>query len=279
MPGVENVLVNESDGFKVTHMTADILQLTDLHLMADPNAVLREVCTRDSLIDVLQLAKDRSQSEGWHFDNVIITGDLTHDEQVESYAALRDLLGDWVPRCRLIPGNHDDRALIRQVFPELVPADGEFINFSVEAAGWRLIGLDSHVDGEVFGRIGETQLRWLRNELTACVTQPTILFVHHPQVPVKSAWLDQIGMQDADALLEVVRSFSQIRAISAGHVHQEFAVTLDGVEIVTTPSTGVQFRPREDELVCDTISPGFRIFRLAENDFETQVIRLPERNH
>ena len=263
----------------MNRMTADILQLTDLHLMADPDAALKGIRTRDSFIEVLQLAKDRSQRESWEFDYVFITGDLTHDEQLESYAALRELLGDWVPRCRLIPGNHDDRALIRKVFPELVPTDGEFINFSVESAGWRLIGLDSHVDGEVHGRVGEAQLQWLAAELTSHATQPTILFIHHPPVPVHSAWLDRIGLQDADAFLEVVHSFSQVQSICAGHVHQDFAVTLDGVNILTSPSTGVQFLPREEELVCDTIPPGFRIFRLADSTFETQVVRLPERIH
>lgn len=263
----------------MTHKSADILQLTDLHLMADPNAVLRDVCTRQSLHDVLQLAKDHCQTESVNFDHVLITGDLTHDERAESYEALRELLGDWQPRCRLIPGNHDDRMLIRQVFPELVPTDSEHVNFSIESAGWRLIGLDSHVDGEVFGRIGKSQLRWLTDELTTHATQPTVLFVHHPPVSVESAWLDRIGLQDGDALLNIVRSFPQVRSISAGHVHQEFAMTVDGVEIVTTPSTGVQFRPREDELVCDTTPPGFRIFRLADNACETHVIRLSERSN
>jgi Icc protein len=210
---------------------------------------------------------------------VLITGDLTHDERAESYESLREILGDWLPHCRLIPGNHDDRILIRQIFPELVPVNGELINFSVESAGWRLIGLDSHVDGEVSGRIGESQLRWLADELTAHATQPTILFVHHPPVSVDSAWLDRIGLHDADALLDIVRSFPQVRSISAGHVHQEFAVTIDGLEIVTTPSTGVQFRPSEDEMVCDTIPPGFRTFRLTDNAYETQVIRLSERSN
>lgn len=261
----------------MTLLTADILQLTDLHLMADPNAILRDVCTRQSLIDVLQLVKDHSQSKSSNFDYILITGDLTHDERVESYEALRDVLGDWLPRCRLIPGNHDDRALIRQVFPELIPVDRELVNFSVESAGWRLIGLDSHIDGEVSGRIGESQLQWLAAELKAHVTQPTLLFVHHPPVTVESAWLDRIGLQDADALLEVVRSFAQVRSISAGHVHQEFAVTLYGLEIMATPSTGVQFLPCTDEMVCDTLPPGFRTFHLADSDFTTQVIRLPER--
>ncbi len=260
-------------------MPTEILQLTDLHLMADRNAALKGVRTRDSLADVLRFLRERSQAGEWDFGSIILTGDLAHDEKLATYEALRELLGDWVSRCRLIPGNHDDRALIRKVFPELVPARGEFINFSVESSGWRLIGLDSHVDGEVYGRIGETQSQWLAAELSAHIAQPTILFMHHPPVPVHSAWLDCIGLRDAGALIDVVRSFPQVRVICTGHVHQEFSVTLNGVRVLTTPSTGVQFRPRQDELICDPIPPGFRIFRLAGRTLESNVIRLPELNH
>ncbi len=257
-------------------MPAQILQLTDLHLLADPEKTLKGVRTRDSLIEVLQLIREREQSGEWNFEYIFLTGDLTHDEQLATYEALRELLGDWLPRCRLIPGNHDDRALIRKVFPELVSSSTGFINFSVETAGWRLIGLDSHVEGELYGRIGSAQLEWLSSELSTHVRQPTILFIHHPPVSVQSAWLDRIGLRDAEALNEVARSNSQVRAISTGHVHQEFSENFNGLQILTTPSTGVQFLPRQDELVCDQLPPGFRIFHLFENAFESVVIRLPE---
>jgi len=122
-------------------------------------------------------------------------------------------------------------------------------------------------------------LQWLAAELSTHTAQPTILFVHHPPVPVHSAWLDCIGLRDAGALIEMFRSFSQVRALCTGHVHQEFSAILDGVRIVTTPSTSVQFRPRQAELIRDPIPPGFRIFRLGDGDFESNVVRLPERNH
>jgi Icc protein len=253
-----------------------ILQLTDLHLMSDPDAALKGVRTRDTLNDVLRFVRKRCQADEWDFDYILVTGDLAHDEQLATYEALRELLGDWVSRCRLIPGNHDDRGLIRKVFPELVSVSAEFINFSVETAGWRLIGLDSHIDGELHGQVGERQLRWLAAELSTYAAQPTILFIHHPPVPVHSAWLDRIGLRDADALIELARSFSQVRVICTGHVHQELSEVLDGLRIITTPSTSVQFLPHQDELICDSIPPGFRIFRLRDDGYETEVVRIPE---
>ncbi|MEO1972474.1 MAG: phosphodiesterase [Pirellulaceae bacterium] len=257
-------------------MNARILQLTDLHLTADPDATLKGIRTRASLASVLQAIREGVSDQELEFEYVILTGDLAHDAQLATYKALRALLGDWVSRCRLIPGNHDDRMLIREVFPELVSAGTGRITFSIESAGWRLIGLDSHVDGETYGRIGNDQLQWLAGELGAHISQPTILFIHHPPVIVHSAWLDRIGLLDAADLLDVVRSYSHIRGICSGHVHQEFSATLDGVQILTTPSTGVQFLPRQDELICDQRPPGFRIIRLNDHRFESNVVRLAE---
>ena len=251
-----------------------ILQLSDLHLMADPDAVLKGVKTRDTFVEVLNLARERSLQGGNEFDFVVLSGDLAHDEQLVTYEILREQLGDWLPRCRLIPGNHDDRASIRKVFPELVPADGEFITFSVESAGWRLIGLDSHLDGEVHGHVDPSQLDWLAAELSTHASQPTLVFVHHPPVLVQSPWLDAIGLVNSTDLMDVIRSFKQVRVICTGHVHQESSTVLDDVQILTTPSTGVQFLPYQDELVCDTIPPGFRLIRLDGDKFETSVVRL-----
>lgn len=264
------------EGGNTLVMNAKILQLTDLHLMADPAATLKGIRTRDTLTDVLQAIRVGGQADGSDFDYLLLTGDLAHDEQLATYEALRDLLGDWLPRCRLIPGNHDDRTLIRAVFPELVSTSTEFINFSFDTAGWRLIGLDSHVDGETYGRITRSQLQWLATELSSHIAQPTILFVHHPPVPVHSSWLDDLGLRDAEALLEVVRSFPQVRVICTGHVHQEFSETLDRVQILTSPSTGLQFVPHRDELICDSRPPGFRVICLGENSFASNVVRLAE---
>lgn len=257
-------------------MHVDVLQLTDLHLMRDRANTMRGVRTYDALFEVLRFIDAGVQSGRWNFEHIVITGDLTHDEQLASYEALRELLGEQLSRCRLIPGNHDDRQLMRRVFPESVPQDGAVVNFSVGTGGWRLIGLDSHVDGDGAGRIDASQIDWLAQQLALHSEEPTILFVHHPPFFVQSAWLDKVSLREPTPLLELVGSFPQVRAISAGHVHQEFQGNLGRIELLTTPATAVQYRPHEDAPVCDPIPPGFRTFRLEGSSFFTEVVRLTE---
>ncbi|MBP90725.1 MAG: hypothetical protein CMJ64_29110 [Planctomycetaceae bacterium] len=252
-----------------------ILQLTDLHLMADPLVELKGARTRDIVKRVFEYVRQEINRRRWRFDQIVITGDLAHDELRETYLVLRELLGELNDSCLLLPGNHDDRGFMREVFPEQFTADDDFLNFSVEVGGWRLIGLDSHVKGEVPGELGARQLDWISRELASHADQPTVLFIHHPPFAVGSDWVDAIGLQDADALMSCLAASSQVKAICAGHVHQAFETEANGVRMMTTPSSSLQFTPQADQLCLDAVPPGFRVLQLGD-DFQSEVVRLPE---
>ena len=253
-------------------MAARIIQITDLHLMADPRAELKGVCTRASLLTVLDvLRRDFGSAE-----RLIVTGDLAHDELRETYEALRELLADWWPKLRLIPGNHDNREFMRQVFDDRVTVMEDRNVFVDSVGGWRLIGLDSHLPGEVRGQLGESQLAWLARELAAESRQPTAIFLHHPPMCVGTGWLDGINLEDAEAFLNVLRPFAQAKLICCGHIHHEMTVSLADKLLLATPSTSVQFLPETEVLVPDPIPPGFRVFDFEANgSFRTRVVRVP----
>ena len=54
------------------------------------------------------------------FDHVVVTGDHTHDELPESYQAVRQILSPWLDRLWQVPGNHDDRTVLRSVFGDRI---------------------------------------------------------------------------------------------------------------------------------------------------------------
>lgn len=253
-------------------MAFQIVQLTDLHLFADPAERQTGVPTRETFREVLELVGARHSD----FDLCVLTGDLAHDERRETYEALRDLLGDWVPRCRFLPGNHDDRRFLRQVFPEVVAGGRGPIGFATDRGPWRIIGLDTHVPGEIRGRIDEGQLHWLESELAAHAGRPTLLFMHHPPISVRSAWLDRLGLEEAEQFERLILASPQVKLIATGHVHHEFRGRLGGAEVCTAPSTGVQFDPSGDESHYAAERPGYRVITLEGANHETHVVRLPD---
>ncbi|MFN0021099.1 MAG: phosphodiesterase [Pirellulaceae bacterium] len=251
-------------------MPLRVIQITDCHLFADAATQLKGICTRERLGRVLQAL----QAELPRAERLIVTGDLAHDDKRETYEAFRELLADWLPRVRLLPGNHDDRTLMRQIFGDVVQAAGERNVFAESVGNWLLVGLDTQITDSLSGELGGEQLAWLEEQLTAS-SLPTALFLHHPPVPVNSLWLEKIGLKDASDLWQLLARFPQVRVICTGHVHQESATSHGSMLVLTTPSTAVQFRPESDVLVVDDVLPGYRILELADDgSVQTRVMRV-----
>lgn len=249
-----------------------ILQLTDLHLLEDRHGRLKGIPTHDSLDDVLRFI----ESEPIDFDHLIVTGDVSHDGGSESYGRARELLGPFLTDGHLIPGNHDLRAGMRATWPDAFEtAEGPII-FSRESAGWRLIGLDTLIEGEVAGRIDPDQLDWLSRELTDHADQLTVLFMHHPPVSVNCEWLDEIGLEQPALFAGLIADNPQLRLICTGHVHFEFEGLLGECVVATSPSTSVQFEPSGGEPKYVAVPPGFRLIELDGNEFRTRIVRLPQ---
>lgn len=251
-------------------MSVKIVQISDLHLFADPEAELKGLKTQAGVTAVLNDIRVRHPD----FDLLVISGDHTHDELPETYRRIRSMLGDWLSRTRLIPGNHDERPVIRQVFGELVPETGERLTFEVSLPGWRLLGVDSHVPGQLYGEVGTDQWEWLAAQ-AASSRDPAVLFLHHPPLPIGSPWMDTIRLRDVEGLKQVIAGWPELKLICHGHIHQEFSGTLDGVPVMSVPSSAVQFRPRTQELEVDTLPPGYRVIHLREGgNFSTEVVRV-----
>ncbi len=251
-------------------MSVRVVQVTDPHLYRDRDGVLAGISTWKTFRAVLR------QIERQHgdFDFLVLTGDLAQDEELDTYLMLREALGDWLERCRIIPGNHDDPANLRKAFPELFSQDAGPLTFALSAGDWKIIGLDSHLPGEVKGRIDANQLQWLRDQLRMDPGTRTLLFVHHPPIAINVDWLDKIALDDAAGLVDLIKASPQIKVICAGHVHQEFAGRIGAAAMFTTPSTSVQFGARAEKSF-DTRAAGYRTFRL-DDDCHTEVHRLSD---
>lgn len=250
-----------------------ILQLSDLHLFADPDELLFGIPTRTLLRDVLA----HIEASGLEPDHVVVTGDHTHDELPETYAAVRELLAPYLDRLHQVPGNHDDRARMRERFPDRIDGTGsERITFSFEADGWLCLGLDTQVPGEVEGRLGDEQIEWVRSLVGERQPRGAVLFMHHQPVELGIAWLDRIGVEDSALLHELLIAEPRIRLVCCGHVHHESSHRVGAADVVTVPSTGLQFSPVSDETEFVADPPGYRVIELDGDACTTSVVRLPE---
>jgi 3',5'-cyclic AMP phosphodiesterase CpdA len=171
-------------------------------------------------------------------DLVLLTGDLVDHGASGEYDALLDALAPLPCPFVLVPGNHDDPAVLADVAARRgVPGA---LARDVGLGPLRLLTLSSYVAGSDGGRVGPDQLAWLDGELAAD-GRPTVVAVHHPPVPIGHAGLDTMRLADGDALGHVVGRHAHVERIVCGHVHRAVTVRWRGTVVSCAPSVVRQF--------------------------------------
>lgn len=248
-------------------MPHKVVQVTDTHLFRVPGETQKGVDTHATLRAVVD---DIAATHG-DFDVLLLTGDLSQDETPESY----ELLGRVLAPIRgapihAIPGNHENLDHMRS----RLAADDIHVLTDVRLGKWRIAMLNSQVPGRVHGELGVDQIGRLRQSLHGA-GEHVIVALHHPPVTIDSAWIDASRCLDGEDLLGVLAN-PPVRAVICGHVHQQYETTRQGIAILSTPSTCVQFTPRAHDFDIDqTASPGYRILELADDGtWSTSVRRV-----
>jgi 3',5'-cyclic AMP phosphodiesterase CpdA len=142
--------------------------------------------------------------------------------------------------CPIIPlvGNHDSRAGLLSAFPQVVPADGGFLHYVVEAPlGLRIICLDTLEDGRHGGAFCEVRAAWLTDRLAEAPETPTLIFMHHPPVVAGIDWMDPAPDEPwIMRLREVLEGQHKVQAIHCGHLHRQITTQFAGIPLGVTPS-------------------------------------------
>lgn len=75
--------------------------------------------------------------------------------------------------------------------------------------------------------------------------------------------------------MAIARRHKNVKCILWGHVHQDSDRMVDGIRMLSTPSTCVQFTPQSENFDIDTVAPGYRRLQLnADGTIETEVSRV-----
>jgi 3',5'-cyclic-AMP phosphodiesterase len=213
-----------------------LVQLSDLHLRAGEDgaeaaARLAHAVSRVSTLEPRPAA-------------VLLSGDVADVPSSAAYEQAHELLAPLGVPVHAIPGNHDDRDLLRARFgPGPAPA-GAPVCFAVSCGDLRLVGCDSTQPGEEGGALGHERLDWLERTLREEPAAPTLLALHHPPVLTGVRSMDAIALaaEDRAALEELLDSHPQVRALTCGHVHTTMTTSFAGRPLLICPSTNSAVR-------------------------------------
>lgn len=251
-----------------------LIQITDSHLFADRATIFDGLNTFDTLKDVVDLVSSREPS----IDCLLCTGDLAQDSSTEAYLNFLAAMSTLKAPQLWIPGNHDVRSNMQQALSQ----DSINLKRSVQLGKWRIIMLDSSVEGQVYGLLDQKELADLDLELADSERSNAhvLVCVHHNCIPVEADWLQQDCLKNSDELFSILDQYSHVKGVLYGHIHQEVEVDYKEIKIMATPSTCIQFHPNNDDFTIDNEKPGYRWLDLMpDGEIKTGVERVVEKSY
>jgi Icc protein len=251
-----------------------LVQISDSHLFADRASKFYGLNTYETLQDIVALVQSQQSS----IDCLLCTGDLAQDSSVEAYQNFLDALSPLDAPQLWIPGNHDIRSNMQQVLDQ----DRVSLKRSAQLGKWRIIMLDSSVEGKVYGLLDQKELADLDLELADSERNGSfaMICIHHNCMPVEASWLQQHCLKNSDELFSILDRYSHVKGVVYGHIHQDFEGERNGVKILSTPSTCMQFHPTNDDFTIDSANPGYRWLVLTpEGEISSGVERVTEKTY
>lgn len=170
---------------------------------------------------------------------VLLTGDLTQDGTAAQYELLRELLRGWAP-CALLPGNHDDAALLHAMFPQASPPPGGLLR--LDAGEIAVLVADSTVAGRDHGELPPRQLQAMADSIDTA-GKPVLLAMHHPPVAAQVPAMEGLGLREPQRFAAWLGERPGVAAVLAGHYHQAQFCVVAGRPVLIAPSVAPSLRP------------------------------------
>ncbi|OIO67164.1 MAG: 3',5'-cyclic-AMP phosphodiesterase [Zetaproteobacteria bacterium CG_4_9_14_3_um_filter_49_83] len=247
-----------------------VLHITDSHLYADADVRLKNVNTDQSFQQVINTAVAAHPDVAL----TVLGGDMAQDCLNETYFRLQQHFKNWPSPFLLSPGNH---ALIENIELSLLETliQPEHWQQGFQSKHWHIISLNSNAPGQISGHLSDEELCRLQRLLETSQSTYIMIALHHHPLPIDSAWLDQISLQNADAFWSLLQSNEKVRAVIHGHTHQSVDHWHKHIRVLGAPSTCIQFKPNQQDFTLDDKPPGYRWLELADDgSISTGVERI-----
>ncbi|HLO27971.1 MAG TPA: metallophosphoesterase [Anaerolineales bacterium] len=266
-------------------MGFSFIQITDHHLLESEEQLREGFVPGHALRMVMRHIAEHAAGKA---DFIISTGDLVEPPTEAAYACAIKLLG-LGPSAALpgpqhanveglhdypmyfLPGNHDDRELLRRcLFPDSEPVG--LYNFKFEHKGVQFVFMDWGVESKaVF--LPET-----RNFLSQALKSelPSVIVCHQHVKPIGSRWLDSFIADEIDEFWEVVTApgiKEKILGILCGHVHITYEDEYQGIQILGLRSTAYPFAKSDDVLVI-LAPPHYRYIHVHDGILTSRIYKV-----
>ncbi len=261
------------------------VQITDHHLLESEEQLREGFSPGHALRMVLRHIAENVANKA---DFIISTGDLVEPPTDETYQCAVKLLGVGSPAALpgpqkinieglhdypmyFLPGNHDDRELMRRyLFPSSQSVN--LYNFTFVHKGIQFIFMDWGPESKAFF-LPETR-EFLAEAMQSDL--PSVIVCHQHVKPIGSRWLDEFIADNVDEFWEIVAKpgiKEKILAILCGHVHITYEEEYKGIPILGLRSTGYPFA-KSDEIVMLLAPPHYRFVSVQNGVLTSRIYKV-----
>lgn len=253
-----------------------IAQISDLHIRQAGELIEGKIDTFEYLVACIDRINALPQLPA----AVIASGDLADTGSAAEYRRLKSQLDRLEIPCTVMPGNHDSRAGMREVFgntPALPATSNGLLQYAIDLPELRVLCLDTLDEGKESGWLCIDRLDWLYDQLAAS-HKPAMIFLHHPPFDCGIPGMDEIKLGNPDALAEVLKANKQVIGLACGHVHRSVFTQWAGIPACICPSPAHQIHldTRPGSPLAWTLEPGgFLLHLFSEERLSTHVANGP----
>ncbi|MDH5737060.1 MAG: metallophosphoesterase [Gammaproteobacteria bacterium] len=242
-----------------------ILQLSDIHMLPGEGSTKYGLDPADCLLQNFACVNRLEKKP----DVVIVTGDMAEDGSEETYSRLKQMLLQFDCPVYVLPGNHDHVSNLRKA----LLCDRIIMESLIDLKSWRLITVNSQVEGEVYGAIEKEGLFMLEKLISEGGDTPCLVALHHNPVPV----CDSPGCQllGNEEFLNMLSRNSQVRAVISGHTHYSGETDCNQIRLLATASTFVQINHKTAKELDYEKNPG-QVHSLDRQQRGCRVLDLHE---
>lgn len=181
---------------------------------------------------------------------IFLTGDLTETGRPEEYAHLAEILSKITTPYFLLPGNHNDREVLRDYFGEYeyIQRCENFIRYKVDLGEIFLVVIDTSSPGFSAGVLCPERLSWLHQTLSDNVHRNVVVAMQHPRFKTFIHRMDAIGLNTGcEKFVEIIKKFPNVERIICGHLHRSIDVRIGTTVACTAPSPAYQVELNLDD--------------------------------
>lgn len=172
----------------------------------------------------------------------VVTGDLTHWGEPESYANFSEAMAALKMPYVAMVGNHDKRVACLDGLKAAPRDPNGFVQGTRQTEHGLFVFLDTLDETSHAGEMCARRLAWLADKLAAApADMPLVVFMHHPPFAVGVHAMDEIALKQSGEFAEVIAPYrARIRHIFFGHVHRPICGSYGTIPFSTLRGTNHQ---------------------------------------